>query len=469
VALAMFARGQQAASEAELNQDLPVLFPEEDAPGGDSDMALTAAQRATGRFFFIHKSEARLHDDRARSYEFLHATFGEFLVARLAVSALRDIAAYREVMRRGTTAAGQLDDGFLYAALSFSCLVSRTPIISFMRELLHQLADDERARCREILSDLIAGSLFPRPSRSFQHYEPVQYAINRRLACYSANLVVMLVLLAGNVSASEFCGPIDTGKKWAQYGYLWRSAFTSSEWNSLTDTVRAQASRRNGTVEIMLRQENGSPVSPTDSIIITEISSELTNFDVHLSTLEDVSYEVAIPFSSNASRIFRDIAFTPSWHTAMLLLHTIPYLRAAGGEIRYQLSDGKLSLPGYLLAHLDYARGAPPDIRRKLYESYAAAVVTSPELREQLLGRLRQDMPDFTTASVMDILQEIAAYPPTEAYLMIVNALWKRADSGPDRESVQELAAELRAAWPGEVLTTLDKGLRDLTDHPGHG
>ena len=165
VALAMFARGQQSASEAELNQDLPVLFADEDEVAGDSDLALTPAQRATGRFFFIHKSEARMRDERVRSYEFLHATFGEFLVARLAVSALRDIAAYREVTRRAATAAGQLDDGFLYAALSFSCLVSRTPIISFMEELLQQLPEHEREACREILSGLIAGSLVQRPNR----------------------------------------------------------------------------------------------------------------------------------------------------------------------------------------------------------------------------------------------------------------------------------------------------------------
>jgi hypothetical protein len=466
VALAMFARGQQAASEAELNQDLPVLFPEEDGPGSDSDMALTPAQRATGRFFFIHKSEARLHDERVRSYEFLHATFAEFLVARLAVSALRDIAAYREVMRRGTTAAGQLDDGFLYAALSFSCLVSRTPIISFMGELLHQLPDDERVRCREILNDLIAESLFPRPSRSFQHYEPVPYPIIRRLACYSANLVVMLVLLAETVSASEFCGPIDTGKKWAQYGSLWRSGLTSSEWRNLIDTIRAQVSRHTGPVEIMLTLEDGSPVSPTDSIIITEMSSELTHFDVHVSVREDVSYDVEILSSSIVGRVFRSIAFIPDWHTAMLLLHTVPHIRAAGGDIRYQLSDGTLSLPGYMLAQLDYARGAAPDVRRELYESYADAMATSPALKEQFLGRLRQDMPDFPVAFIVEILRKIDKYPPSAVYIMIVNALWKRANSGQDRESIAELVSDLRAAWPVEVLRTLNEELRDLTDHP---
>jgi hypothetical protein len=87
----MFTRGQQSITEADLNQDLPILFPEDGHDiGPDAD--LTPAQRATGRFFFIHKSEARQRDDRVRSYEFLHATFGEFLVARLAVTALRDLA-----------------------------------------------------------------------------------------------------------------------------------------------------------------------------------------------------------------------------------------------------------------------------------------------------------------------------------------------------------------------------------------
>jgi hypothetical protein len=440
-----------------------VLFREEDEPRNDPDMALTPAQRATGRFFFIHKSEARLHDERTRSYEFLHATFGEFLVARLAVSALRDITAFREVIRHGTTAAGQLDDGFLYAALSFSCLVSRTPIISFMKEMLHTLPDDERTRCREILNDLITASLFRRPSRSFQHYEPIHYHIIRRLACYSANLVVMLVLLAESVNASEFCGPVDIGKEWAQYGYLWRSAFTSSEWRSLTGTIRAKATRRNGPVEIELIQEDGSPVSPTDSIILTEVSSELTHFDVHVSAREDVSYAVEIPFSSIAGRAFRDVAFVPGWHSSMLLLHAVPYIRAAGGELRYQLSDGALTLPGYLLTNLDYTRGTSPNVRFKLYESCAAVMAASPELTQQFISRLRQDMPEFPITSVVDILRKINAYPPSEAYLSIVNALWKRANSESDRESVAALAWDLRTGWPEKPLTTLDEELRNLS------
>ena len=165
-ATAMFSRGRQTVTEAELNRDLSVLFPGDPAadPGSGGTPALTPAQRATGRFFFIHRSQARSHDELVRSYEFLHSTFGEFLVARQTARALRHLAAMREVIRQGMTpGSGQLDDGFLYATLSFSCLADRVPILDFLRELLGQVPRDERARCQELLTELLTGSLYPMP------------------------------------------------------------------------------------------------------------------------------------------------------------------------------------------------------------------------------------------------------------------------------------------------------------------
>jgi hypothetical protein len=461
VALAMFVRGRQAASEAELNQDLSALLAENDRSDSDPDASLTPAQRATGRFFFIHKSEARLHDDRVRSYEFLHATFGEFLVARFAVSTLRDVAAHRELALRGATA-GTLDDGSLYAALSFSCLASRTPIIGFLGELLHQLPDDERALCQETLEELIAESLFPRPSRSFQHYEPVHDTVTRRLACYSANLVLMLVLLAGNISASEFLGPTDTGKKWASFGYLWRSSFTSSEWRGLTDTIRAQASRGTGPVDILLRLEDGSPVSPTDSMIVTDLAHGLTNFDIRVSPRNDMSYGVEVPSSGIAGLVFRYSAFTPDWHVGMMLLHVVPHIRAAGGQIRYQLGDGTETLPGYMLAHLDNSLGPDPRTRLGLYEAYAGAMTASPELRENFLRRLRRDMPDFTTASVIRLMREMKISQLARTAAGIINKLWESADSDSDRQTIVQFVSDEDASWSAEGTTALNEDLRDL-------
>jgi hypothetical protein len=461
----MFTRGQQAATEADLNRDLPVLFPSDES-GAGPDADLTPAQRATGRFFFIHRSEARLRGERARSYEFLHATFGEFLVARAAVTALRDLADYQEVMRRRTTAAGELDDGFLYAALSFSCLASRAPIISFISELLHQPPEYDHARYRELLRELISASLYPHPSRSFQHYEPARPPLHRRLAAYSANLVLMLVLLVGKVSAAEFCGPVDTAKTWAQYGYLWRSALTSSEWRSLTDAIRAHAARRDGPVEITLTREDGSPVSPADSLVITEQSEGLTSFDVHVTSHPGITYEARLPYASLAGRIFRDITFAPSWQTGMLLLQGIPFLQATGGEIRFQISGGTLALPGYMLAHLDYTRGASPEERAQLYDSYAAAMTAAPVLLEQFLLRLQQEARVLPPGMAIYILRKINTHPPSGTYLTIVNDLWR--EPGPDgtREQLTALVRDIHLHWPDDPLDSLDSDLRSITGIP---
>ena len=307
VALAMFARGRQAATETELNRDMPILFPDNtDCATGDS--ALSPAQRATGRFFFIHKSEARSHDDRMRSYEFLHSTFGEFLVARLAATALRDLAAMREVLRQGATGSNtRLDDGFMYATLSFSCLAGRSPIVQFLHELLIRIQPDNRVRYMEMLAELLDGCLYPHSSRSFQEYEPVRLPIPRRLANYSVNLVLMCVLLTGKVDGSQLFGSGAVADRWRECGYLWRGALTSAEWKGLLDTIRVKVHRTNGPIDIELRIDDGSPVSPLDSIIVTSHLPwhEASHYDILMPHDETESFDVEIQHSSLAGRVFR--------------------------------------------------------------------------------------------------------------------------------------------------------------------
>lgn len=196
VALAMFVRGRQSVTDGELDRDLPVLLPEQRGAVPD-DAALSKAQQVTGRFFFIHRSEAHAAGQRTRTYEFLHTTFGEFLVAWLTTRALDDLVAVREVMSRRSTASGErLDDGFLYSALSFACLAERVPILAFLGELIRRLSDAQRLRYRELLLELLDGALYPRPSRSYPAYEPVRHPLTRRLAVYAANLTMLLALPA---------------------------------------------------------------------------------------------------------------------------------------------------------------------------------------------------------------------------------------------------------------------------------
>jgi hypothetical protein len=457
VALAMFARGRQAASDAELNQDLPLLFPEA-GPAAEPHASLTPAQRAVGRFFFVHKSEARPHDERARSYEFLHATFGEFLVARLARSALRDLAARREVMRHGMTAMGRLDDGFLYAVLSFACLAARAPIVGFLKEMLNGLPGDERAQWMEMLPELIAGSLAAHPSRSFQEYEPARHTIPRRLACYSANLVITFVLVAGEVSVTDFSGGTSAGEIWPQYGYLWRSALASDEWRGLTTTIRPQVGRPVGPIEIMLREEDGSPVSLTDSLVVTSGVADATHFDVLLSPGAPISYAVDVPPSTMAGQAFRNIAFYPDWHTSLLLMQAVPAIRALGGEVRLQAQDGTLLLPGCLLSHLDYSYSAATDEKLSFYE-YCLGNASSPAMTEQLLLRLCRDAQQFPPTAIIRLLQRHVPPLASKTYTALLNMLWRQLGSGTDRQQVINLAESLQRRYPDDPLPGLDPDL----------
>jgi hypothetical protein len=95
-AFAMFNRSQQWVTEADLDADLTALsiapVPASVAPSGFRT-PLTAGQELIGRFFFIQRAQALRDDRKLQTYEFLHATFGEFLVARLAVRVLADLDA----------------------------------------------------------------------------------------------------------------------------------------------------------------------------------------------------------------------------------------------------------------------------------------------------------------------------------------------------------------------------------------
>jgi len=104
-ALAMFSRSNHLVSAVELNRDLSVLFPESPEDGS------SAAQRVVGLFYFIHRSEARSSGERVDCYEFMHETFEEFLVAWLAVRALKDLVRARpNIVIASTAYGGRLND-----------------------------------------------------------------------------------------------------------------------------------------------------------------------------------------------------------------------------------------------------------------------------------------------------------------------------------------------------------------------
>jgi NACHT conflict system protein/AAA domain-containing protein len=182
-ALAMFNRGRQHVGETELGHDLETLYGE--AGRGPQE----AGKRLLAEFFFIHTSEATLIAGRPaeRSYEFLHATFGEYLVAWKVVEVLREIAdvAYGRRRRRDP------DDDQLSVLIAHQALATQPPILQFAGQILQTLPEDESANVTEALDFLIGRWRTRRSPEKYRGYRPVPSDDLRQLATYAANLVVL--------------------------------------------------------------------------------------------------------------------------------------------------------------------------------------------------------------------------------------------------------------------------------------
>lgn len=236
VGFAMFNRRAQWVSEADLDADLRALLGEPD--GGTGLRApLSAAQLVVGRFFFVHETQVTRDDRPLQTYEFLHATFGEFLVARLVVQVLGDMVAQEAAAARSPLTAGA-DDGLLHALLSFAALTARAPVIAFLGDLLGRLDDEHRRILAALLLRLHARALYARAGSAHDRYQPRPLILPGRLCSWSMNLVVLAVLVAGELTGEQlFPGADDYALAWRDEATLWRSQLIGEEWAGLLETI----------------------------------------------------------------------------------------------------------------------------------------------------------------------------------------------------------------------------------------
>lgn len=236
VAFAMTNRLRPWVTTDELDQDLVALGM---ASAARSDLGFAAAQtpaeRAVGRFFFIQRAEAVQRVRRLRTYEFLHTTFGEFLVARLIVRLLADVTTREAAGLLGLRTAPAHDD-LIYSLLSFAPLTGQgSSTMAFAGELL--TAQDPAIR------DWLL--------RAFQHaytrldvpvgaYQPTQLSGGERLARYSLNLVLLLASRA-HVRASElFPDKPDPADRLGRMALNWQSTLGRSAWLALVEVLDAR-------------------------------------------------------------------------------------------------------------------------------------------------------------------------------------------------------------------------------------
>lgn len=225
-AASMINRGRQWATTEEVDADLDVLLPEQRRTPGLAGPRGSAHQ-ALARSFFVHRARAVRDDEVLHTYEFLHATFGEFLIARLLAALMRELVA-----QESSLALTGVHDGLLRTLLSWAALSSRLPVVSFLRELSRG-ADGWRAMLLRLFRELDA-----RDDTAIAAYRPWIAGPQRRYAYYSANLMVLALACAPELRAGEFMpGHEDVVTEWRSYALLWRSQLALAEWQSLVELV----------------------------------------------------------------------------------------------------------------------------------------------------------------------------------------------------------------------------------------
>ncbi|WFE63549.1 hypothetical protein [Micromonospora sp. WMMD714] len=233
-ALAMFNRRRTFVLDGELEADLAGLGVPVAAGGG---------HEVIGQFFFVHAASAKVPDyiKRRESYEFLHSTFGEYLVASAVLDEVREIATAVEPAARRVRSAPRLDDGVLHALLSFRALAAEPRVLGFLRSVAEALPDPERSAVQGVLARLLAQARRRTISVEFERYQPEQLDPVRARAAYTANLVTLLCCLDSVPLSMVVPDATDEVREWRAMARLWQAALAEDSWRGLASSMALRA------------------------------------------------------------------------------------------------------------------------------------------------------------------------------------------------------------------------------------
>ncbi|MFJ8967144.1 NACHT domain-containing protein [Lentzea sp. NPDC102401] len=219
-ALGMFNRGSQNISEAELAADLTHL-----------EELVTSGEHVLGQFFFVHTATATTSAKQQRSYEFLHATFAEYLVASQLYDTVAEIAVITAL--RGKT---KPDDDLLFALLSHQPLSRRSPITSFLAHKFR--VDPNGSNLVGAVDSLIRGFPTRAEPRRYIAYQSLQRNHIRTLAAYSANLFVLRLAIAdGRPVELASVWPDDSQEHWNSCVSLWKAGLDQPQFQELVNSL----------------------------------------------------------------------------------------------------------------------------------------------------------------------------------------------------------------------------------------
>ncbi|MEU4240643.1 hypothetical protein [Actinoplanes sp. NPDC026619] len=253
VAFAMFHRNRLWVTERELDDDLAGLgtAPAPARPGGADGFrtSLTAGQEMIGRFFFIQRAQAIRDDRTLQTYEFLHATFGEYLVARLTVQALRDTTAREGAATLPLRFGREPESDLVQDLLGYTPLTARNTVLLFVRSLLD---GPDRDDIRDFLVRRTRQAV-TRPQYTPGRYRPVDKRVDHWMATYSLNLVFLTLACGGELRATDLFTEAADPADWLRGSALqWRAALPGGMWLDALESITARREMRDRRRDIVL-------------------------------------------------------------------------------------------------------------------------------------------------------------------------------------------------------------------------
>ncbi|MET9273033.1 hypothetical protein [Kribbella sp. NPDC003557] len=398
-AIGMFNRGRQHITDSELNADLAALEPP--ATPTAAIQPLTAADRVLGEFMFVHNPRA---DREQRSaYEFLHATFGEFLVAELVLELLVQLMRHRDLEATSLTPQpAALDDTLLRRLLSHQPISTRAPVRIFLAELAEQRSDEDVSSLHATISELLRRESI-RPDTGDELYRPLPYDPVRRRACYTANLTLLRVLLDNDpVPVEELVGA-DGLDRWRQVVRLWRAGIDESAWETVMQFLGVSPDD-SPSLQLSVRIESQFDIRLNEAELLGDLTHKaellVGAFGTHAvdepwgpGDLEAIRQIALIHFASSGAPHFgRPLAYDYTWY--LDLLQTLSGRSRINGNVKrgivMLLSRGARDLStDYIRELLTHAFPPPESIG---YEVELAAIVAAhpallddmPDLREYI-------------------------------------------------------------------------------------
>ncbi|GAA4608513.1 hypothetical protein GCM10023107_86980 [Actinoplanes octamycinicus] len=414
VAFAMFNRGAQWVSGDDLARDLEAL-PMPAAPSGVAQPAglrarQSAVEQALDSFYFVHRAGADRDGVRLGTYEFLHATFGEYLVARLLHTIVTEMV-NRQRTVTFLTGGKPTDDDLLHALLSWAPLADRRQIVAFLHGMVLVKPAEARAEWTELLVELFRAAPQPREPRGFGGYQPRALTVPSRIAAYTANLL-LLALCGEDLTAGRLFRTTDEAaiREWQDMALLWHSQGGASGWSGLLRLVVVKRVGRTGKRDVVLTFDGDPSVIPEVDLAWALGPDEPKHTGVSLTygnVLRDVGREAH--FTCDAINDVQQHALEPLMD---------PAFGQAGGVIFSAAQRGR---PTVLLRDILMLVGPPSEPVAERVRRYRHCLDEAPYFDfvylDLVLRRIERDR-DLTTTDVMDVFVSFQDPGPCRAELV---------------------------------------------------